>query len=394
MNTIECVAKGLAYIESYYAYFRAQNGYEIFTPESQFPRILQAIPRQPDLSAEAWSYAPHAATSLVKSDLWYDPHWYPTHLRPKGVPTAETSSQGSAVRTVCTREILSFSEETYNVSLPAILPYDLWAQVDGQPGAYVEIELAKPLWGNNKHSLTNLTGLTTVWVPTNMSSVTAGLVVLGPLTSGSATQRLGVVCSIDARWNRARHIMTPSQSKALGNSGQFVSLVLSAKDLDQHNKTTALPIDNGDWKHIAAEPEWLEALTPIVPVWMNEAKTAVNQSFMTTALANLYVAADIGLQSPNVTNAMDQTWVQHIESITSTAMADAVSRVGLAQQYDTLKYYTSFGRECSRFKYAGPRQFCPGPPPYDQFSLLSFRAFLTGKHRSEFAETTLTEGAW
>ncbi|KAM0797048.1 hypothetical protein BDR22DRAFT_489214 [Usnea florida] len=64
--------------------------------------------------------------------------------------------------------------------------------------------------------------------------------------------------------------------------------------------------------------------------------------------------------------------------MTSTAMADAVSRVGLAQQYDTLKYHTSFGRECSVFKYAGPRQFCLGPPPYNEFSLLSFRAFLTG----------------
>ena len=110
--------------------------------------------------------------------------------------------------------------------------------------------------------------------------------------------------------------MTPGQSETLGNSGPFVSVVLSAKDLDQHNKTTALPNDNGDWRHIAAETEWLEALTPIVPVWMNEAKTAVNQSFMTTALANLNVAADIGLQSPDVSNAVNQTWVQHIESIT------------------------------------------------------------------------------
>ncbi|KAM0797049.1 hypothetical protein BDR22DRAFT_489094 [Usnea florida] len=33
-NSIDCIAKGLAYIESHYAYFRAQNGYEISTPES------------------------------------------------------------------------------------------------------------------------------------------------------------------------------------------------------------------------------------------------------------------------------------------------------------------------------------------------------------------------
>ena len=394
MYNIECVARGLTYLESYYIYFRDGNGYEIFTPETQFPRILQAVPRQKGLSAEAWSYAPHAATSLVKTDLWLDPHWYPTYLRPQGVRTAETSSQGSAVRTICNPEILTFSEETYNVSLPAIQLYDMWAQRDGKPGPYVEIQLAKPLWGNNEHSLTNLTQRTTVWVPTNMSSVTAGLVVLGPLTSDSATQRLGVACSIDARWYRANHIMTPSQSDFLGNSGPFVSVVIGAEDRVEHNTTTALPIDNGNWRHIAAELGWLEALTPIVPVWMKEPTLEVNQSFLTTALANLYLAADVVLVSPNSTHSPNRSWVERIESITATAMADAVSRVGLEQQYDTRKYYTNFGNGCSRINNAGGRQFCSGPPPHNQFSLLSFKGFLTGKHRGVFAYAPLTEDPW
>ena len=382
-------------MESFYEYFRGSgSGYEIFTPETQFPRILQAIPRWTNLSAEAWSYAPHAATSLVKTDLWLDPHWYPTYLRPQGVRTAETASQGSAVRTVCNPEILTLSGETYNVSLPALQPYDLWAQVDGQPGPYVETQLAKPLWGNEKDSLTNITQCTTVWVPTNISSVTAGLVVLGPLTSDSATQRLGVACSIDARWYRADHIMTPSQSDLLGNSGPFISVVVGAQDRDEHNTATVLPIDDGNWRNISAEPEWLETLTPLVPKFVKEPTLAVNQSSLTTALANLYIAANVVLLSPNNTNSNNQTWVQTIESITSTAMAEAVARVGLAQQYDTLKYYTSFGNGCSRIANAGGRQFCSGPPPYNQFSLLSFKGFLTGKHRGVLAYAPLTEGPW
>ena len=380
-------------MESYYEYFRGGgSGYEIFTPETQFPRILQAIPSQTNLSAEAWSYAPHAATSLMKTDLWLDPHWYPTYLRPQGVRTAETSSQGSAVRTVCNPEILTLSRETYNVSLPAIQPYDLWAQVDGQPGPYVEIQLGKPLWGNEKDSLTNITECTTVCVPTNMSSVTAGLVVLGPLTSDLATKRLGVVCSIDARWYRADHIMTPSQSDLLGSSGPFISVVIGAQDRNEHNTTTVLPIDNGNWRHIGAEPEWLEALTPLVPIFVKEPTLAANQSSLTTALANLYSAADVVLLSPKHTKSKNQTWVQHIESITSTAMAEAVARVGLAQQYDTRKIYTSFGRGCSQIGSAGGRQFCSGPPPYSQFSLLSFKGFLTGKCRRRFPEAPLIEG--
>lgn len=384
---MECVAKGLAELESYYEYFRFSNtGYEIFTPESNFPRILEAVPRYDSLSAEAWSIAPHAVTSLMENYLWYDPHWYPTHLRSRGIRSAETSSQASAVRTVCTREVLSFSNATYNVSLPAIPAYDLWAEEDGQPGPYTEIRLVKPLWGTGNGSLTNSTSLTTVWVPTNMDSVTAGLVVLGPLMSDSATQRFGVACSIDARWNRATHILTKSSTSALGNSGPFISVTQIGARNNKEIVTKALPTDNGDWRHISAETEWLEALTPSVLLWTKVAKTASNESAMTTALANLYAAGDVKLSSGNLKDAP----VPQIESITSTAMADAISRVGLAQQYDTLKYYTNFGNKCSEIKFGGGRQFCPGPPPSDQFTLLAFNGFLTGKQGNRSDEPLLT----
>ena len=383
---MECVAKGLADLESYYEYFRFSNtGYEIFTPESDFTRILEAVPRYDGLSAEAWSISPHAATSLIKNDLWYDPHWYPTHLRPRGIRSAKTSSQASAVRTVCTREVLTFSNATYNVSLPAIPAYDLWAQEDGQPGPYTEIKLVKPLWGTEKGSLTNSTSLTTVWIPTNMDSVTAGLVVLGPLTSDSATQRFGVACSIDARWNRATHILTKSTTNALGNSGPTISVAQNGARNNKGLVTKALPIDNGDWRHISAETEWLEALTPSVLPWTKVAKTASNESAVTTALANLYAAGGVNLSSENPKNAP----VSQIESITSTAMADAISRVGLAQQYGTLKYYTSFGKKCSHIKFGGARQFCPGPPPSDQFTLLAFNGFHTGKQGNRSDEPLL-----
>lgn len=66
LTTIQCVAKGLADLENYFEYFPADTAYEITTPESEFPRILEAVPRYPEMSAEAWSVAPHAATSLIK----------------------------------------------------------------------------------------------------------------------------------------------------------------------------------------------------------------------------------------------------------------------------------------------------------------------------------------
>lgn len=74
LNTIECIAKGLTYLESYYAYFCAANRCKLYTSESQFPRILHAVPQQDNVSAEAWSSALHVATSSIKTDLWYDLH--------------------------------------------------------------------------------------------------------------------------------------------------------------------------------------------------------------------------------------------------------------------------------------------------------------------------------
>ena len=219
-----------------------------------------------------------------------------------------------------------------------------------------------------------------------MDSVTAGLVVLGPLTSDSATQRFGVACSIDARWNRATHILTKSSTNALGHSGPFVSVAQNGARNNQDLVTKALPIYNGDWRHIYAETEWLEALTPSVLLWTKAAKTASNKSAVTTALANLYAAGDVNLSSGNHKDAL----VPQIESITSTAMADAISRVGLAQQYDTFKYYASFGKQCSNIKYSGARHFCSGPPPSDQFTLLAFNGFLTGRYGNRSDEPLLT----
>lgn len=117
-----------------------------------------------------------------------------------------------------------------------------------------------------------------------------------------------------------------------------------------------------------------------MPVWTNEAKTALIESAMTTALANLYVVGVIKLRSANLTDGPVQSWLQSIESITSTAMADAISRVGLAQHYDTHKYYTNFGKCCLSMWGSVPRQFCPRPPPSDRFNLLAFNEFLTGKN--------------
>lgn len=387
LQTIDCVAQGVATLENFYNYHRNQGSYEISTQESQFPRTLQGTPRSPGLSAEAWSLAPHAATSLLKQHLWYDPHWYPADkTRPTGIRYGETWSQAAAVRTVCTRDILAFSNATFNVSLPNPPAYDLWARGNDRSGRYTNIQLSKPLWGDHEGALTQQTGTTTVWIPASpdMESVTAGLVILGSLNSTFESQRFGVVCSIDGRWNKAKHVLTGNANTGLGsksydNDGGDISVVQNGQRNNQAILTETLPLDDGNWRHIKAEQGWLNALTPLIPQYMEEAETALNKSTMTTALANILIAGDVRLNTDNLDSVNARFRIQYIETIISTAMADAISRVGLGQQYRAFKYYTNFGTKCKRIQSAGGRTWCPGPPPYDQSSRLAFRGFLTGK---------------
>lgn len=168
--------------------------------------------------------------------------------------------------------------------------------------------------------------------------------------------------------------------KAYDNDGSDISVLQSGQRNIRVILTDTFLIDDGNWRHIKAEQGWLDALTPLIPQWMNEAKTTLSKSTMTTALANVFIAANIRLKIDNLDRNNDgRYWIQDIESITSTAMADATSRVGLGQQYRTPKYYTNFGTECKPIEGCGPRKWCPGRPPYDQSSLLAFRGFLTGE---------------
>jgi len=152
---------------------------------------------------------------------------------PTGTRSGAVSSQGSVVGILCNREVLLFSGNTTKVSLPNLPSYAVWASENNSSGPYSTIELAKPLWGTSQGSLTNITALTTLWIPLSdeMTSVTTGLVILGPQNSTNSTERYVVVCSIDAWWNTAEHTMTESFITALGNVGDSIAAAGSGQTL-------------------------------------------------------------------------------------------------------------------------------------------------------------------
>ena len=203
------------------------------------------------------------------------------------------------------------------MSLPDLPAYDLWVEVDDRSGKHADIKLAESLWGNDRGAHTDQTGLTTVWIlpKSAMQSVTTGLVVLGALTSTSAMEPFGVVCSIDGRWNQPKQVLSGGTVAAFGNnapynSGSDTSVVQSDKCSNAAITNSALPINDGSWRQIIAEQAKLEALTPLVNRWMRP-RRRWNKFTLTTVFANIFLAADIGLETDILTLGGERYWIQN-----------------------------------------------------------------------------------
>lgn len=164
--------------------------------------------------------------------------------------SAQVPSPGSAVRAVWPHDLQTFNNEPSKLSLPQLREYETWIEGDEQRGPYEGIILNQPLF-----AMTNISSLTTIWIAPkpNMTSVTTGLVVIGPIEEKTG-QRYGVVCSIDARWNKTQHIMTQSSSCSLENTGKHIGATISSARSSAETVDKALPITGSDsnWRHISA----------------------------------------------------------------------------------------------------------------------------------------------
>ncbi len=110
--------------------------------------------------------------------------------------------------------------------------------------------------------LINSTASTIVFIPTNsdLASITTGLIILGPTLSNDSNKCYGVICSVDARWDRAQHTLTDQQSSTLRkkNHGDPVSARISGQGSVDGIQNGAAPIDDGNWSSISADGNWLK----------------------------------------------------------------------------------------------------------------------------------------
>ena len=390
--------KLLPYLLAYYSISRDGEGYQISPPEEKYPRIIEATPREAGVSAEAWSVAPHAATSFLLGSLWFDPRWYPTNGKPTGIVSGEIVAKAAVVRTVCSRDVKSFDRSTPTIPLPLLSQYNTWAPNSDTEGPYVNVSFPRSLWETSM--MANPETVTTLWIPPglNMTSVTVGLVVFGQQVFNSS-QRDGVVCSIDARWNRAKHISSKSVWNGLGNRGSTVSAQLSSQHTQESTINGPLPIENEDnWRHISAELEWLNSLSYTVPAnggkiseteWLNTLGYGVsanggNAYSSECTRANTTYLGNVILTQVRPDNISATPWdpqrTTTIETTVSTVMADAISRIGLAHLWATPSIPVEFVGNCSYNAESGSHPLCPPPSLKDNKMIqLIFNGSLTGK---------------
>ena len=252
-----CASVGLPLLLTYDYYNRNdEGGFQIFTPDSSLPRIIDGTPKVKDISVESWTIAPHAATSRALTRLWGSPQWV-AEGDVTGTESGQANAEAAVVRTVCSADVVMTTNRTSEVSLPDLPAFATWTE-NGNSGDLRSIKLHEPLWVQANDTGAGRNYLTTVFVTPDpdMTSVTTGVVILGPLKN---QKRAAMVCSIDARWNHAQHNMIKSSDYGIGNPGNPVYAVLRSRNPQVDLKNMTLPVNDGSsWKHVSADRSWLK----------------------------------------------------------------------------------------------------------------------------------------
>ncbi|KAL9611931.1 MAG: hypothetical protein Q9167_003454 [Letrouitia subvulpina] len=187
-------------------------------------------------------------------------------------------------------------------------------------------------WARISHVATG-----TVWIDgvQDVDAVTAGIVILAPLTSSNDTSWSALGCSIDARWDQSHHV------KFDGPLDIAISADVIGPRRDNSGGSGFLPSNSSDWKNVKANMDWLEALTPIVP----SLPSTSDLSDSTSTIADLLTGTNHTQFSP-IDSIKDGYGVssglspyQFWEFLLATYFAEGVACVGYSEQLDSAVFY-------------------------------------------------------
>lgn len=204
-----------------------------------------------------------------------------------------------------------------------------------------------------------------MWVPDEVinnigsgDSLTAGLVILGPVDTSSNRTRSALGCAIDARWIDSLHI----QDDGALDITIYAQSSYTSKPPPGLTGYGFLPIGT-HWPRIRVNSEWLDALTPKVPFLLPDFQLSAPAS----TIANLLISTShaqipsSSFPSDYLNNKPYHFW----EYVVSTLFADGIARIGYTRQLSSIAIYVNGSDSTSRqCKYPiGSPSICHGPPP-------------------------------
>ncbi|KAG8526344.1 uncharacterized protein KY384_000337 [Bacidia gigantensis] len=168
----------------------------------------------------------------------------------------------------------------------------------------------------------DISRLNTYWVPappsarltdnTTTTDIPSALLNVFIPPKGTNSSSTLFVCSIDSRWANAGYSGKPIDSF----DGHYIQSVTGIHTRNYPSsypgfEYSHLPVNDGSWRKVRLERDWLEALMPSVD----------NSSSGSTTLASLLSDIDIGNQSNTIA-------IPTLEAIIATLVTDGMSRTG------------------------------------------------------------------
>ena len=223
--------------------------WNFFAREKTFTRQLNIHE-----NIETWARTPHVATGYVQNILWWDSTWFLKFKESAGGRVSTVKSEAPNVRTACLWQTIATN--TSEIQLPRLESYKTY-RYDSNASLAVQPDI----WSQDNVSFISPDLVRTVWIDgaQDINAVTAGLIILAPLTNSNDMTRSALGCSIDARWDKSHHVQSD------GPLDITISADVVGPRLDDSGGSGFLPANNGGWKNIKANMDWLEALTPTVP---------------------------------------------------------------------------------------------------------------------------------
>lgn len=177
--------------------------------------------------------------------------------------------------------------------------------------------------------------------------------------NSSISSRSVLACAVDARWVNASSQqidgpVSPSQAAVTAvalHQRRFKPIHGYAMNPTEVSSHGFLAANDSSWRPIAADLDWLEALTPAV----SSLSSALNLSAPASTLANIFMSTDhISIEKiDNTTQYAQHTAFDFFETIISIVVADGISRVGYARQLESATFYAEGARPRPNVR-AGP----------------------------------------